>query len=110
MAAPSRGSLLLPVIAAQALTWEPAKVNFDFDTLSRGSKFHRAEREGSVLLVTPADESQRCLAGFQNIVDEAMAHAADEGYRVKAPNSRRRSIPGWHGPVYEFAIIYRVTN
>jgi hypothetical protein len=84
-------------------------VNFDFDALSKGSKFHRAQREGSVLLVQPADASQKCLVGFQDIVDEAMAHAADEGYRVKAPKSRRRSIPGWQGPVYEFAIIYRVT-
>jgi hypothetical protein len=81
-------------------------MNFDFDTLSKGSKFHKAEREGSVLLVTPADESQKCLVGFQDIVDEAMAHASNEGYQVKAPKSRRRCIPGWHGPVYELAIIY----
>jgi hypothetical protein len=83
-------------------------MNFDFDTLSRGSKFHKAAREGSVLLVTPADMSQKCLVEFQDIVDEAMAHAANEGYRVKTPKSRRRSIPGWRGPVYELAIIYLV--
>jgi hypothetical protein len=81
-------------------------MNFDFDTLSKGSKFHKAEREGSVLLITPADESQKCLVEFQDIIDEAMAHAASEGYRVKAPRSRRRSIPGWRGPVYDLAIIY----
>ena len=77
-----------------------------YERLSEGSQFHRAVKRGALLQISPADDSLECLRQFQDIVAEAEADAEGEGYQIDVHPCQYKSIPGWAGRVYDFAVIY----
>jgi hypothetical protein len=79
-----------------------------YERLSQGSPFHRAIKRGAMLQISPADESPESLRQFQDIIAEAEADPEGEGYQIDTHPCHHRSIPGWTGRVYDFAVIYFV--
>ena len=77
------------------------------DFLLKGSDVHKCEqtRSKDIHSITPANDSDECWLRFQRLLDDAQEHTY-EGYTVKlAPRNTRRNLPGWHGHVYEMALI-----
>lgn len=77
----------------------------DFEELSRGSKFHtvRVLSEDQIYLAVADVTSDECLRGFQKVV----AEAERQGYLVKPHRYTQRSLPDWHGSVYDTAFVSR---
>jgi len=78
-----------------------------YEELREGSKIHKVKlykvrRSKAGIRITPADDSDECLAAFQDIVRHAIKCSPDEGYLVKKHTSSVRS-----GRPYIAVVLYR---
>ena len=78
-----------------------------YEELSEGSKIHKVtqaykRRIKNGIRIMPADDSDECIAAFQDIVRHAIKRSSDEGYLVKKHSSSVRS-----GRPYIAVVLYR---
>jgi hypothetical protein len=72
-----------------------------YDSLSKGSDFHRAAKAGNSLTLMPMDDTLEALQQFQPIAHEAFNHAHDGDYKIQ--NYHRSSI--FPGRLYDTLVL-----
>jgi hypothetical protein len=68
--------------------------------LAQGSQFHRAERRGNTVQLSPIPEADPQRREFNRIAQDALHHAAAEGYRVDTHEPKTDSYG------LDFLVIY----
>jgi hypothetical protein len=80
-----------------------------FENLRKGSPIHKADiRSDRAFTIVPADEGDECQRKFQHLVAEALRNADRDWHGAPHPQ-KMWDIPGWIGPLYDFAAISKVT-
>jgi hypothetical protein len=71
------------------------------DLLHEGSNIHKVKKIEGGFTIAPTNNTDECLREFQQLISEAVA----AGFDVKPHPTQMRSLPGWSGPVYDFAVV-----